>query len=83
MKKIKLPKNVTGYGYSGVWSDNKLGWWMPCHIHQLDSRKYPHVSGIERSNDYTSLNERTYLCKITVTLVKDKLGRPITRQVRK
>lgn len=77
-KKIKIPTSNTGYGYCGEWSDGKIGWFMPTHIMGALDIKYP----CSNYNDYSAkyLNgERSFLCKVTVTPIVNKKGRPITK----
>ena len=78
-KKIKVPKETIGFGYAGVWSDGSVGWFSPHHV--SDSKK-PRYTDKPVSNPNTS-GERFFLCKITMTPVLDKNGRPITRIVPK
>lgn len=74
MKKNEQVKSNYGKGWVSCWKNGVLGWWMPKHL-----------SGF--GNDYahggsTQIGEMSYLCKITVKPVKDKLGRYIKRKVK-
>jgi hypothetical protein len=80
-KKLKIPKGIKAYGYTGVWSSNQVGWFAPRHIG--GSRKYPDSPNIDKDNpDYEYLQgQRLFLCEITVIPILDKLGSPITKIV--
>lgn len=80
-KKLELPKPTTGYGYVGVWSDGSIGWFMPRHIDSRYARNYPSSPAPDMPR-YAGKRERAFLCKITVTPVTDKRGRPVTRIIK-
>ena len=77
--KIKVPKATSGFGYAGVWHDGSVGWFSPQYV---NSSKTPKYTDKPVSNPNTA-GERFFLCKITMTPVLDKNGRPITRIVPK
>ena len=75
MRRGKITKTKsTGYGYVGKWRDGTLGWFMPKHLDGYGNMK-------PNPEDW-NIGETGYLCKITIKLMKDKLGRNITRKVR-
>ena len=81
MKETPKFKKVVGYGYTGLWQSGKPGWWMPDFINNSDTRRRPSRKFKERELDTSiGVNNRLYLCKITVQIVKDKRGRPIIRK---
>lgn len=78
-KKVTKAKPCMGYGWVGLWRSGHAGWYMPEFVHPDDKRgvtSYAHTELRKSPNP-----ERVYLCKVTVTPVLDKLGRPITRIV--
>jgi hypothetical protein len=82
--KVKIPKMTIGYGYSGVWANGTIGWFAPMHVHS-GTKKCPDEPRAVDPQDvnYRSLKgKRLFYCKIIVTPVLDKLGRPITKIVR-
>lgn len=80
-KKVMIPRTTTGYGYAGTWGDGSVGWFLTDHV-TGGGRKYA-GSPPERAQEFvTERTERFYLCKITLTPVKDKKGRPVTKIVR-
>ncbi len=79
-KKIQLPRATKGYGYVGVWSDGYIGWECAPHVTGKDDKKSPHSSDVKR-NDVLK-GKRLFLCKIDITPLKDKKGRPITKIIR-
>jgi hypothetical protein len=81
MSKIKIPKPVIGYGYSGAWCDpeNTIGWNTTPFIAGKTDRKYP--SDIH-SREIINKKTRFFLCKITIEPLLDKLGRPITKIIK-
>lgn len=82
-KRLKKPKKTVGYGYSGMWHDGQSGWFLPLFIHPRDIRRNPSPPNSRLSTYQFDENRTTYLCKITVEPVLDKLGRPITKRVKK
>lgn len=75
MRKSKSMTKTTGRGWVGRWRDGGIGWVMPAH---LTGR------GIDRpSTDlrYVSDEDTFILCEITVKMVKNKNGKPITRKM--
>jgi hypothetical protein len=73
MSKIKVPKKTIGTGYSGLWNDGTLGW---------RTSSYPHCRCQDGSPSmYPPMYARTrfFRCRITVTPLRDKKGRPIVR----
>lgn len=80
-KKIQLPKENKGYGYTGVWKDGKAGWFMPSHIVGGDfTRQYPDTPLMSHP---CLKGERLFLCEITIKPLTDKKGRPITKIIKK
>lgn len=72
-KKVKIPKAIKGFGYSGVWQNGEIGWNVTQYI---DSRRR-YVSPPDSTNFIKG--ERAFLCEIIIRPVKDKKGRPITK----
>ena len=77
----KRKKNLdctTGKGWVGRWRDGSVGWVMPEHLkgYSYGSADAPHT------RRYIEADDKFYLCKITVHVLKDKKGRPITRSAR-
>jgi hypothetical protein len=64
MKK-KDQNRVSGYGYVGRWKDGSLGWCMPTHLYDANSRRYPNMPIPTPWNEGTL----SQLCKITVEVV--------------
>lgn len=78
-KKLVIPKQNTGFGYAGVFEDGTLGWSMPAHVQgKKYDKKQPHFPVYRKDLQ----GERLFLCKITITPLKDKKGRPITAVVK-
>lgn len=79
-KKIKVPKAVNGYGYSGIWKSPKdtVGWNTTPYVSGKSDRKYP-SSPADTENHGSG--ERYFLCEITIKPILDKLGRPITKVI--
>lgn len=77
-KKIKIPKAVKGYGYSGAWEypENTIGWNTTPYVTGKQDRKYPSepADTLNHGN-----NVRYFLCEITIKPILDKRGRPITK----
>ena len=76
-KQIK-PKNVTALGWSGVWNEpkNTLGWYLTEFLHPKGG------NGVNLSAKHTmQCPAKFYRVKISVELVTDYLGRPITKMV--
>lgn len=81
-RKIKLPAPTKGYGFVGQWMDESIGWFLPSFVHKNDSRG--RSSGInERAREFALPSDRAFLCEIVIKPLKDKLGRPITRKIKK
>lgn len=78
-KKVGIPKAITGYGYAGQWIDGKIGWFAPKHVSGA-GRKYAEPPN-ELAEEYIRDGEtdRFFLCKIAITPMTDKNGRPITK----
>jgi hypothetical protein len=76
-KKIKIPKSVRGYGYSGVWicPENTIGWGTTPFISGKSDRSYP-------SGPPNHLRGRFFLCEISIKPLLDKKGRPITKIIK-
>jgi hypothetical protein len=73
-------KNKTiGYGFVGRWYNGSVGWCMPRHLSQSSVR-----GRSEPPSDVFDENAKdgdcAVLCKITVEVVHDKLGREIRRK---
>jgi hypothetical protein len=77
-KKISVPKQVKGYGYSGVWHypKNTLGWNTTPFIAGKYDRKCPSDPADTKNHGN---NQRYFLCEITIKPLVDKKGRPITK----
>lgn len=75
-KKINKDKTV-GYGFVGEWSDKQIGWGIPTSIHNYNRRRCP-----ERLYFTPELDDddRVYLCRISITRLRDKAGRYIVRR---
>lgn len=86
-KRLPVPRKTVGYGYSSSWRNgggfHEVGRTMPKMIGgNWGTRRSP----MEVSNEGRSVlddGELTYLCKITIEQVLDKLGRPIAKRVKK
>lgn len=79
-KKLKLPNPTIAYGFTGVWRNNTLGWMGLSHIG--GDRTYPDRPCLYGDRINIMQNERVYLCKVVLTPVVDKLGRPITKIIK-
>lgn len=79
-KKIKIPKPMKSYGYTGVWQSGEVGWMGIAHLG--GSRKYPDAPFMEGSRKEILKGERLFLCKIIARPLKDKKGRPITKIIK-
>lgn len=75
MKKNKN-KNV-GYGFFGRWNSGEIGWSAPTHISGM-GRRHPDRP---TTTDWNK-EQPHYLCKVTIELVKNKKGFPITRYLK-
>lgn len=82
-KKIEIPMPTTGYGYAGVWCDGKLGWFAPKHVSGYSRRYAEPPNEAARENVNPISGDRFFLCKVTLTPVKDKNGRPVTKIVKR
>ena len=76
----KKPKPTTGFAFSGTWNNGGVGWNMPPYLNGNNSRKYPSRYKTGEMEACFLPHERMYLCRVTITPVKDKLGRYITRK---
>lgn len=74
-----MKEKSVGYGFVGKWEDGQLGWFLPNHL-TATGRRLPDIAAAHPN--WSNIGERSYLCKITVELVRDKLGRPIIRKVK-
>ena len=63
-------KQSVSFGWVGRWSDGTLGWFLPHHL------AYP-PNGPE-----VPAGETAVLCRITVELVRDSMGREIRKIVK-
>jgi hypothetical protein len=72
MKRSKT--ETVGFGFVHRWCDGSLGWFLPQHL-SGHGRSF-----IDRPNsNENAKHEPAFLCKITVTQVFNKRGRPIIR----
>ena len=76
-KKVNLPKKTIGYGFIGVWANGSVGWMGLSHIG--GSREYPDMPVDSPDRKEIMKGERLFMCKVTVTPLLDKKGRPITK----
>lgn len=76
-KKIKIPKGVKGYGYSGVWTSphNTIGWNTTPFVSGKADKKHPSSPNVNEG----TIGKRFFLCEITIKPILDKKGRPITK----
>ena len=72
--KIKKPNNISGKAWSGVWRDNYLGWRLSEYIHLFGNSPNTGLKGFSEP-------QTVYRVKVTVELITDKKGRPITRRI--
>lgn len=80
---MKRDSNKTvGYGYVGRWQDKVIGWALPSYIHPYNRRGLAEQPS-QLFHENAQPDDRAVLCRITVEVVKDKLGREITRRPRK
>lgn len=82
MKKLRVPKSTIGFGYVGAWDRGEtIGWYLPTHLHRHNKRRMPSV---ENPSIHQSIRVpcRVFLCRISITPVLDKRGRPRTRVIR-
>lgn len=77
-KRIGIPKSAHGFGYVGTWRNGKLGWCGVSHVTGW-SRRTPDGPS-EAWEKYALPGDVAYLCRVTVTPVRDRLGRPITKR---
>ena len=75
-KKLTLPDSTEGYGYVGTWHDGILGWCLPDALSEFDTRREPAKND---EKGWQIPGDRSFLCRITITPVTDKRGRPVTR----
>ena len=83
-KRLKnLDKNVS-YAFIGRWSDGKIGWCVPVYLDGYGDTKHGRRSPARpTARDMSHFKDVTVtLCKVTVEVVKDKLGREIRRTVK-
>ncbi|MHA1573257.1 MAG: hypothetical protein ACTSX8_04625 [Alphaproteobacteria bacterium] len=73
-RNASLDKTV-GFGWVGRWDDGTIGWILPAvltgHVGNINTP--PH-------NSYAGPDVRLVKCRITIEVIKDKRGRPITRK---
>lgn len=83
MSKIKIPKAVKGFGYSGTWASpsNTIGWMVSPYVSGKYDRQYP--SHVDPNRFPEAIGQRLFLCEITVRPMIDKMGRPITKIIKK
>ena len=67
-------KKVEGTGWVGFWLDGTLGWNLPAYLCGYSNNEFP------MDREYLKDDDELILCKITVTPVKDTLGRKIVRK---
>lgn len=75
-KKRRSPDRSVGYGYVGRWLDGDIGWWLPSFGGH--PRRSPGESSMPAECD-----EPVFLCRVTIEVVRDSRGRPITRRCAK
>ncbi len=68
------PDKTVGFGWVGRWYGGDIGWNLPNHLtgHREETAA-PHSRVV-------LLDDRFVKCRITIEVVKDSLGRPITRR---
>lgn len=79
-KKIKVPKQMKAYGFTGVWQNGQIGWMGLSHIG--GSRDYPDNPSMDGERKEILKGERLFMCEVIVKPLLDKKGRPITKIVR-
>ncbi len=66
---------AVGFGWVGRWSDGTIGWILPDHL-----LCYPKGTEAPDHRPYVDPDKRLVRCRITVEVLKDRCGRPITRR---
>ena len=75
-RSVATRAKAVGYGFVGQWADGTIGWCLPEHMASGSLIEPP--SRIGRANSTRA--DRFLLCRITVAVVRDSLGRSITRR---
>lgn len=78
--KNRSERKTVGYGYVGRWRDGTLGWMLPAH---LGGYARPAEPPSDLFQQIALPKDRVVLCRITVEVIKDSLGREITRKAAK
>lgn len=80
-KKLKIPKPVKGYGYSGVWQfpSNTIGWNTTPYVSGVLGKRFP---GNPADTKNYGKGKRYFLCEIKIKPLLDKKGRPITKIIK-
>lgn len=79
---MKSKDRVTGYGYVGRWRDGIIGWSIPPCLAPINTRDRPREASAFFDR-FSLTTDRAVLCKITIEVVHDKLGREIRRKPKK
>jgi len=79
MKRVRARDSVIGRGYVGRWRDGTLGWCMPSHMSGIRTADGPSEVFERNARE----GDRVVLCEITVRVVRDSLGREITRKAKR
>ena len=83
MKKAKIIKpramRQVCYGYTGLWNEGSIGWFGFDHLQKgTKSRKYAARPNKQWNLNASENEDRAYLCRVTIEVLKDKRGRFIT-----
>jgi len=73
---------MQGYGWSGLWSDNSLGWQLSYYVQEKDFARLNETqeSALRGNGEYASSD--MYRVKITIQPVLNKKGKYIVRRAK-
>jgi len=79
-KRKRVPRAVKGRGFVGCYHDGSLGWHVPGFVAAETGGRC--MFGMGQRVMPRFADKMFYLCRISLTPLRDSLGRPITRTAR-
>lgn len=77
-KRITFPTRTECYAYTGLSLLGHLGHWGIRNAHPAYTRRFP-ADAPDLWEQTANPGDRAYLCRVTLTPILDRKGRPITR----
>jgi len=70
---MRTADKAVGFGWVGRWADGTIGWRVPEHVTGFQEVERP------RATRFMRPTKKLTRCRITVEVLPDKRGRPVTR----